>query len=206
MSERMRLIGLQAVFAWLNLALTAPAVYLWLGLPLLMRQHGWSGVDIGLFQLAGLPAVFKFLLARPIESRQSREHAYKTWAVVLCLLLATILVLIGWSDLLSSPVQLFALAFATAWLSTWADIPINALAIRYLPPDQRLRAGGLRSAALSLGAILGGGLMLMVQLRWGWRAPFWALACMIAAGALLLGVTTTTRASLTFTSNQFPYA
>jgi hypothetical protein len=33
---------LQALFGWLHLALTAPSVYLWLGLPLVMRQHGWS--------------------------------------------------------------------------------------------------------------------------------------------------------------------
>lgn len=46
--------------------------------------------------------------------------------------------------------------------------------------------GGLRSAALSLGAVVGGGVMLMVQLRWGWRAPFWALASMLALGAMLL--------------------
>lgn len=46
------------LFGWINFALTAPAIYLWLGLPLVMRQQGWSGAEIGLFQLAGLPAVF----------------------------------------------------------------------------------------------------------------------------------------------------
>ena len=34
---------LQALFGWLHFALTAPSVYLWLGPPLVMRQHGWSG-------------------------------------------------------------------------------------------------------------------------------------------------------------------
>ena len=46
----------QMVFGLLHLAMTAPMIYLALGLPLLMRQHGWSGLDIGLFQLAGIPA------------------------------------------------------------------------------------------------------------------------------------------------------
>ncbi|MBK1687602.1 MFS transporter [Rubrivivax gelatinosus] len=186
MSERVRLLGLQALFGWLNLALTAPSVYLWLGLPLLMRQHGWSGVEIGLFQLAGLPTVCKFLLARPLEHGRQPSLRYRQWALALCLLLAGNLLLLGWSDLLGSPWRLFALAFSAAWLATWADVPVNALAIRCLPADQRLRAGSLRSAALSLGAIVGGGLMLMLQLRWGWRAPFLVLAGMLLAGAVLL--------------------
>lgn len=183
MTDKVRLAALQALFAWLHLALTAPSVYLWLGLPLLMRQQGWSGVQIGLFQLAGLPAVAKFLLARPVERGPRR---YRAWGVGLCLALAAVLVLLGWADLLASPAQLFALAFAAALLATWADIPVNALAIRHLPAGEQLRAGALRSAALSLGAIAGGGLMLLVQLRWGWRAPFWVLAGMLVLGAALL--------------------
>ncbi|WHL26957.1 hypothetical protein QJS63_20360 [Pseudomonas juntendi] len=44
-----------------------PSIYLMFGLPLVMRQYGWSGTEIGLFQLAGLPAVFKFLMAVPVQ-------------------------------------------------------------------------------------------------------------------------------------------
>lgn len=195
---RLRLAGLQALFAWLNLSLTAPAVYLWLGLPLLMRQQGWSGLEIGLFQLAGLPAVFKVLLARPVEGRRQATDRpqrsaedlsrYRTWAVALCLSLAVVLMLLGWRQLLDSRAALFSLAFAAAWLATWADIPVNALAIRCLPSDEQLRAGAWRSAALSIGAIVGGGVMLMVQLRWGWRAPFWLLAAMLVTGAAAIAI------------------
>ena len=58
--SRGRLIGLQVLFGWLNLALAIPSIYLMFGMPLVMRQYGWSGTEIGLFQLAGLPAVFLF--------------------------------------------------------------------------------------------------------------------------------------------------
>ena len=178
---------LQALFGWLHLTLTAPSVYLWLGLPLVMRQHGWSGTAIGLFQLAGLPALLKFALAAPVEARGAGgAPRYRAWALALCLGYAAVLLALGWQELLAQRAWLFALACAAALAATWADIPVSALAIRLLPPDERMRAGGVRAAALSLGAIAGGGLMLLVQARWGWRAPFACLAAALASGALLL--------------------
>lgn len=38
-------IALQLLFGWLNLALAVPSIYLMFGLPLVMRQYGWSGTD-----------------------------------------------------------------------------------------------------------------------------------------------------------------
>ncbi len=178
---------LQALFGWLHLALAAPSVYLWLGLPLVMRQHGWSGTAIGLFQLAGLPALAKFALAAPVDACDaSGRPRYRAWALALCLAYAGVLLALGWQQLLAERLWLFGLACAAALFATWADIPVSALAIRLLPPAERMRAGGVRAAALSLGAIVGGGLMLLVQARWGWRAPFLCLAGTLALGALLL--------------------
>lgn len=178
---------LQALFGWLHLALTAPSVYLWLGLPLVMRQHGWSGTAIGLFQLAGLPALIKFALAAPVEARSANGRPrYRAWALALCLAYAAVLLALGWQQLLAERLWLFGLAFAAALAATWADIPVSALAIRLLPASERMRAGGVRAAALSLGAIVGGGMMLLMQAKWGWRAPFLCLAGALALGALLL--------------------
>lgn len=178
---------LQALFGWLHLTLTAPSVYLWLGLPLVMRQHGWSGTGIGLFQLAGLPALLKFALAAPVEARGTGgAPRYRAWALALCLAYAAVLLALGWQQLLAERLWLFGLAFAAALAATWADIPVSALAIRLLPASERMRAGGVRAAALSLGAIVGGGMMLLMQAKWGWRAPFLCLAGALALGALLL--------------------
>ncbi|KGD88165.1 MFS transporter [Achromobacter sp. RTa] len=176
----------QALFGWLNLALTAPGVYLWLGLPLVLRQHGWSGTAIGLFQLASLPTVFKFLLAMPLDGRGRRRGAYRGWAAGLLLAYAAVLCALGWRELLDERWTLFALAAAAALAGTWADVPVNALAIRVLPASGRAWAGGIRSMALCLGAIAGGGLMLLAQSRWGWHAPFLIMAGALALGAALI--------------------
>ncbi|SEE01374.1 MFS transporter [Pseudomonas anguilliseptica] len=172
---------LQLLFGWLNFVLVVPSIYLLLGLPLVMREHGWSGTDIGLFQLAGLPALFKFLLALPVQRYRSVRGHYRVWIMALCLLLALLLVLVSQQAITANRWYLFGLAFTAGALATWADIPLNALAIKLLPQSQQIRAGSIRSAALFLGAIVGGGVMLLVQNRWGWQLPF----LLMAAGLLL---------------------
>ncbi len=122
-----------------------------------------------------------------MEARDARGRSrYRTWALALGLAYAVVLLALGWQQLLAERLWLFGLAFAAALAATWADVPVSALAIRLLPPEERMRAGGVRAAALSLGAIVGGGAMLLVQARWGWRAPFLCLAGALALGALLL--------------------
>lgn len=180
---------LQLMLGWLNFALTAPVIYLYLGLPMIMRQHGWSGTEIGLFQLAGLPAVLKFLLATPIDRYRIGQQAYRNWSMVLILLYAGVLALLAGFDIQNTSWGvLFTLALAASLIGTWADIPVNALAIEYLPESERIRAGAIRSAATSFGAIMGGGVMLLMQTRLGWVWPFVTLAALLGSGVLLLAL------------------
>ncbi|MFW3896955.1 MFS transporter [Pseudomonas bharatica] len=181
--ERTRIAGLQMLFGWLNLVLAVPSIYLMFGMPLVMRQYGWSGTEIGLFQLAGLPAVFKFLLAVPVQRiRLGRAHLV-SWMLLLSAALLLLYWLIGRQNLIEQRLPLFAMTFAISIVATWMDIPLNALAVQWLPRSQQLRAGSIRSAALFLGAIVGGGAMLLIQARLGWQAPF-----LIMGAGLLLGV------------------
>lgn len=196
----------QGLIGWLNLALTAPTIYLFIGLPLVLRQHGWSGTEIGLLQLAGLPAMLKFALAAPIDrwplrlgraavrdgadrSDADRHGAlnYRNWALALGLAYAAALLALALHPLHNTtPQTLFALLMLANLLGTWADVPINALAIRILPASEHTRAGAIRSAATSLGAIAGGGLMLVLHARLGWFWPFAALAAAMLVGMLAL--------------------
>lgn len=187
---------LQLLLGWVNFAMTAPLIYLYLGLPLVMRQHGWSGTEIGLFQLAGLPAVLKFVLGAPVDRWARGAPGYRHWSLVLMAGYAASLVGLACLGIEQAGfVPLFALAMLASLLGTWADAPVNALAIRCLPAEERQRAGIIRSAASSLGAVVGGGVMLMLQARAGWAWPFWALS----GGLLLaaLGLWMIPRATLT---------
>ncbi|HDS1736120.1 MFS transporter [Pseudomonas sp. BP8] len=181
--NRTRIAGLQLLFGWLNMALAVPSIYLMFGMPLVMRQYGWSGTEIGLFQLAGLPAVFKFLLAVPVQRVRLGKGHLVHWMLLLALVLLVLYWLIGRQNLIEQRLPLFAMTFAISIIATWMDIPLNALAVQWLPRSEQLRAGSIRSAALFLGAIIGGGAMLLVQDRLGWQAPF-----VIMGAALVLGL------------------
>lgn len=186
-TARSRMRVRHMLFGWINFALTAPAIYLWLGLPLVMRQQGWSGAEIGLFQLAGLPAAFKLFLALPIERWRPGRSPYLHWAWLTgggYLLALLSLATLG-AD--THKAILFALTFLAALCATWADIPVNALAIKLFPPEERPRAGGVRSAATFAGAVVGGGAMLLLQQAYGWAAPFLFLSACLVAGLGLLG-------------------
>lgn len=181
--NRGRIAGLQVLFGWLNLVLAVPSIYLMFGMPLVMRQYGWSGTEIGLFQLAGLPAVFKFLLAVPVQRVRLGKGHMVHWMLLLGAALLVLYWLIGRQNLIEQRMPLFVMTFAISIIATWMDIPLNALAVQWLPRSQQLRAGSIRSAALFLGAIVGGGAMLLIQARLGWQAPF-----LIMGAGLVLGV------------------
>ena len=177
-----RRLGLQCLFGWMNLVLAVPSIYLMFGLPLIMRQHGWRGVEIGLFQLAALPAVFKFLFAIPVQRVRLGQAHYLRWLMLLSTLLLILFWVIGRENLINEGVTLFALTFAISVIATWADIPLNALVVECLPRSEQFSAGNIRAAALFLGAILGGGVMIVVQSRFGWPAPFLLMSLGLLTG------------------------
>lgn len=177
----------QLLLGWFNLVLTAPLIYLYIGLPLVLRQHGWSGTDIGLMQLAGMPAMLKFLLATPVDRYRLGRASYRNWSALLLLGYAGAVWLLATHDLASTPpLQLFALAMLVSVLGTWTDVPLNALAIQLLPAHEWARAGSIRSAAIALGAIVGGGVMLLVHARLGWALPFHLMAAALLSTGMLL--------------------
>lgn len=186
MTERLRYLVYQGVFGVVHVSLALPSVYLLLGLPLILREAGWSGTQIGSLQLAGLPAVFKLVLALPVDGRHGGGGRYRLWGPLLCAALAVVLAGLARVEPGGQVWPLFGLALLASLFAVWADVPANGLAIRVFPEPERLRAGGVRSAALFLAAITGGGLLVVVNGRWGWPAPFLAMASLvIVAGTLL---------------------
>lgn len=179
-------IAKQLTFGWLHFALALPSIYLLLGMPLVLREQGWSGTQIGLLQLAGLPAILKLVMAVPVERCRLAGGGYRAWACLLGLLLGLALLGLAYDFPLAQPPRFYAWVLLISLLATWADVPVNALAIRCLPAEERLRAGSIRSAALFLAAVVGGGLLLVLHQRTGGAVPFVLMALLLAVGGILL--------------------
>lgn len=182
----------QLTFGWLHFALALPSIYLLLGMPLVLRELGWSGTQIGLLQLAGLPAILKLVMAVPVERCRLAGGDYRAWACLLGLLLGLALLGLAYDFPLAQPPRFYVWVLLISLLATWADVPVNALAIRCLPAEERLRAGGVRSAALFLAAVVGGGLLLVLHQRAGGAAPFLLMALLLVVGGIMLGGMVTT--------------
>ncbi|WHL26956.1 MFS transporter [Pseudomonas juntendi] len=108
------------------------------------------------------------------------------WLALLGGVLIVLYALIARDNLIEQRLALFAMTFAISIVATWMDIPLNALAVQWLPRHEQVRAGSIRAAALFVGAIVGGGAMLLVQSRLGWQAPFVIMGAALALGVLAL--------------------
>lgn len=177
----------QFVVGWMNFAFAVPSIYFMLGMPLIMRQQGWTGTEIGLFQLAALPILLKFILALPIQHISLGKKHFVRWLWVISIPLILILLSLSFFNLLNQPLILFFFTLTISLLLTWLDIPLNALAVHIFSRQQQINTGSIRSAALFLAAIVGGGIMVLLQNQFGWQLPLILMAGFILIGLIPFG-------------------
>lgn len=177
----------QFVVGWMNFAFAVPSIYFMLGMPLIMRQQGWTGTEIGLFQLAALPILLKFILALPIQHISLGKKHFVRWLWVISIPLILILLSLSFLNLLNQPLILFFFTLTISLLLTWLDIPLNALAVHIFSRQQQINTGSIRSAALFLAAIVGGGIMVLLHNQFGWQLPLILMAGFILIGLIPFG-------------------
>lgn len=177
----------QFVVGWMNFAFAVPSIYFMLGMPLIMRQQGWTGTEIGLFQLAALPILLKFVLALPIQHISLGKKHFVRWLWVISIPLILILLSLSFFNLLNQPLILFFFTLTISLLLTWLDIPLNALAVHIFSRQQQINTGSIRSAALFLAAIVGGGIMVLLHNQFGWQLPLILMAGFILIGLIPFG-------------------
>lgn len=167
------------IIAFMHTANTIPWLYFMLGMPLVLIMEGYEASTVGMFQLAGMPAVFKLFWALPVDRFRFQTNHYKKWAAIFIVIYMLVLLSIATLSLQADFYLVFGLVMLAALLSTFIDIPLSALSIKIFDSDKRLRVGGCKSAALFIAFITGGGIMLFFYNHFGWASPLLIMAAIL---------------------------
>ncbi|RZV16036.1 MFS transporter [Aliarcobacter butzleri] len=167
------------LFSILFTAILTPMIFFVMGLPMILQIKGFDASLIGIFQLAGLPMIFKFLMSPPIDKIVFEKKHYKKWTFYIGILYILLLTIISFLSLENSIYPIFIAILITAFISTFMDIPLNALAIKTFTKEQSLSAGSYKISAYSMASLLGGGIFLLVFNHLGWNLTFILMALLV---------------------------
>ena len=157
-----------------------PIACLYEALPVFMRQRGASLEAIGFLPFLTLPWMLKFLWSPPIDRYGfTRWGHYRFWIICFQLIVACTLVVFAFIDIKNQLNLAFLCLVIICFVCASQDIATDALAVGLLEPHERGFGNGIQSAGNYLGAIIGGGGMLISIERWGWKASMLTLAVVI---------------------------
>jgi MFS family permease len=162
-----------------------PVMFLFQSLPVFMRQQGVSLAAIGLFPLLGLPAILKFLWS-PIIDRYgfTRWGHYRFWIICFQFLVACAVFVCAWLDIKHNFTALLLVALLIVLFCSSQDIATDALAVGLLEPDERGMGNGVQTSGGYLGAVIGGGGMLLLLNDWGWTVTLLTIAAIMLVALL----------------------
>ena len=162
-----------------------PVAFFYQALPVFLRQQGVSLKALGLLPLVSLPWMLKFIWS-PLVDRYSfvdKQH-YRPWIIACQCLLATTLFVVAFLDVGQNLTAMMTSLFIVCFLAATQDIATDALAINLLTVDERGVGNGVQGAGNYLGAIVGGGGMLILLTRLGWRNSLLTMAMLILLASI----------------------
>ncbi|CAH1565698.1 MFS transporter [Vibrio rotiferianus] len=149
------------------------------GLPAIMRHEGIDTSQIGLFYLAMLPWVAKFLWSPWIERQRKKGASLQNHAIIIFgsqLVLIAILVALCVIGTIENRMTLFAGVLVISLFSSFADIATDGLAIDQLEAKRRYLGNVMQVGGSYLGAVFGGGLFIYATSLLDWQAALFGLA------------------------------
>ncbi len=174
------------LFVVLYSSFLAPFLFFMLGLPMILQIKGFSSSLIGIFQIVGLPAVIKFLLSPPIDTYVFKKNHYKKWILGIGIVYSILLFTLSFLSLENNFYIVFLFVMLTTFISTFIDIPLNALAIKVFTKEERLQAGSYKSSSYFIAGILGGGVFLLFYNHLGWSNTFIIMSLLVLSSLFIL--------------------
>lgn len=146
---------------------------------MILQMKGFEASLIGMFQLVGLPSVIKFLISPVIDRFVFQKNHYKKWIITIGILYVILLFAISFLSLENNFYLILAAILFTTLVSTFIDIPLNALSIKVFSKEERLSAASYKSSSYFLAGILGAGVFLLFYNHIGWRNTFIIMSGMV---------------------------
>lgn len=169
-------------FLCLYIAQTIPMSFFSTILPVLMRQQQYSLETIGMLQFLKLPWVLKFLWSPAIDRSSHCTADYKRWIFTSEIVYAIIILAISFLDLQTDMTTIIMLIIFAFVASATQDIATDALAVLSFDKKDKSLVNSMQSVGSFAGAMIGGGLLLLLYHNLGWNKllPYLAAFVIIA--------------------------
>jgi len=150
------------------------------GLPPILRARGLSLEQIGWAFALYLPIGLSFLWAPLVDRRPLPWLSPRIgWIVAAQSVAVAGLCAVAYLETASLGL-LFGLGLLVAMAAATMDLALDALAVELTHADGKPLAASLKLAALALGALLGGGVLVAALDRLGWQSTFLLVAAFLA--------------------------
>lgn len=150
------------------------------GIAPILRTRGIQLASMGWVFALYIPFGITFLWAPLVDRWSPAWLGRRTgWIVAAQGCAAAMVVGIAMGEHLPTPV-LFALGFLTALAMATMDVALDAWTVEQIAERHRPMAAGAKVGGMSLGAILGGGVMVALFPQLGWTATFATIAGLMA--------------------------
>lgn len=169
-------------FFCLYIAQSIPMSFFSTVLPVIMRQQNFSLEVIGLLQFLKLPWVLKFLWSPAVDRSCYKLGDYKRWIFSSELIYAVIIFSISFLDFHVTPYLIIGLIVLSFVASATQDIATDALAVVSFSKKDKSLVNSMQSMGSFAGAMIGGGLLLLLykKIGWGGLLPYLAVFVIIA--------------------------
>lgn len=169
-------------FFCLYIAQSIPMSFFSTVIPVIMRQQNFSLESIGMLQLLKLPWILKFLWSPAVDRSTFRIGDFKKWIFSSELIYASIIFAVSFLDLQTTPYLIIGLVVLSFIASATQDIATDSLAVLSFSKKDKSLANSMQSMGNFAGAMIGGGILLLLYHKFGWGnlLPFLAVFVIIA--------------------------
>ena len=166
-------------FFCLYIAQMVPSSFLMTALQVIMREGQFSLATIGLLNLVRIPWTIKFLWSPFVDRHCVTVGDYKRTIVTTELIYAIALLATGLINVHSEIVLVIILAFISMLASATQDIATDALAILAFKKHDHSMLNSMQSMGAFGGAVIGGGVLLILLKSYGWNVVVPCLALFV---------------------------